>query len=133
MFFMTSKIMNIQKLHGKSADQSPPLWFTEGLAELFSSQWDALGDGLKDAVLNGYIEGLDNWERFYGTYFMYKLGQSVLEYIEDNFGEEMILQLVENFWMDDNFSNVMKITIGKDYTQFDSEYLYYLEKNIFRS
>lgn len=130
--FMTSKIMNIQKLHGKSADQSPPLWFTEGLAELFSSQWDAQGEMvLKDAVLNGYIEGLDNWERFYGTYFMYKLGQSVLEYIEDNFGEEMILQLVENFWMDDNFSNVMKITIGKDYAQFDSEYLYYLEKKYF--
>lgn len=130
--FMTSKIGNIQRLHRKSPDQSPPLWFTEGLAELFSAKWDTQAEMvLKDAVLSGYIAGLDDWERFYGTYFMYKLGQNVLEYISEKYGEDKILQLVENFWIDDNFSNVMKTTIGKDYAQFDNEYLYHLEKKYF--
>ncbi len=130
--FMTSKISNINRLHRKSTDISPPLWFTEGLAELFSAKWDTQAEMvLKDAVLSGYIAGLDNWERFYGTYFMYKLGQNVLEYISEKYGEDKILQLVENFWIDENFSNVMKATIGKDYAQFDDEYLYHLEKKYF--
>lgn len=130
--FMTSKINNILRLHRKTSDQSPPLWFTEGLAEFFSAKWDTQAEMvLKDAVLSGYISGLDNWERFYGTYFMYKLGQNILEYIAENYGEEKILQLVENFWIDENFSNVMKETIGKDYLQFDNEYLYHLEKKYF--
>ncbi|MBK6536652.1 MAG: hypothetical protein IPG09_02365 [Ignavibacteria bacterium] len=130
--FMTSKISNLMRLHRKSTESFPPLWFTEGLAEVFSAKWDTQAEMvLKDAVLNGYIAGLDNWERFYGTYFMYKLGQNVLEYISEKYGEDKILQLVENFWIDDNFSNVMKATIGKDYAQFDNEYLYHLEKKYF--
>ncbi|HMS64067.1 MAG TPA: BamA/TamA family outer membrane protein [Ignavibacteria bacterium] len=127
--FMTSKINTILKTHRQTLGQAPPLWFTEGLAELYSAEWDTQGEMvLKDAVLSGYIAGLDNWERFYGTFFMYKLGQNILEYIVANYGEDMILQLIENFWMDDSFSDVMKLTIGKDYAEFDAEYLYYLEK-----
>ncbi len=84
--FMTSKISNLMRLHRKSTESFPPLWFTEGLAEVFSAKWDTQAEMvLKDAVLNGYIAGLDNWERFYGTYFMYKLGQNVLEYISEKY------------------------------------------------
>ena len=130
--FMVSKINSILRLHRKTQDQSPPLWFTEGLAEYWSTKWDAQADMvLKDAVLSGYIVGLDEWERFYGTFLMYKLGQNILEYIADHYGEDKILLLMENFWIDDNFSNVMKATIGKDYVQFDNEYLYHLEKKYF--
>lgn len=130
--FMTSKINNILHLHRRTLDQAPPLWFTEGLAEYWSTKWDTQADMvLKDAVLTKYIVGLDNWERVYGTFLMYKLGQKVCEYIADNYGEDKILQLMENFWMDDNFSNVMRATIGKDYRSFDREFLYYLEKKYF--
>lgn len=130
--FMTSKVFNILRSHRKNSDITPPLWFTEGLAEFLSTKWDSQAEMvLKDAVLSGYISGLDNWERFYGTYFMYKLGQNVLEYIAENYGENKVLQLVDNIWIDDNFSNVMKATIGKDYAQFDNEYLYHLEKKYY--
>lgn len=130
--FMTSKVFNILRAHRKNSDRTPPLWFTEGLAEFLSTKWDSQADMvLKDAVLNGYIAGLDNWERFYGTFFMYKLGQNVLEYIAEKYGEDKVLQLVDNIWVDDNFSNVMKATIGKDYAQFDNDYLYHLEKKYF--
>ena len=51
--FMTSKINTILRLHRRTQDQSPPLWFTEGLAEYWSTKWDAQADMvLKDAVLN---------------------------------------------------------------------------------
>ncbi|HQY52879.1 MAG TPA: BamA/TamA family outer membrane protein [Ignavibacteria bacterium] len=130
--FMMSKIGNVQKTHRKSIGAAPPLWFTEGLAEYWSTQWDTQADMvLKDAVLTGYLPGLSNWERVYGTYLMYKLGQKVLEYIALNFGEDKILQLIDNFWVDENFSNVMQYTLGVDYAQFDKNFLYWLEKQYY--
>ena len=127
--FMTSKILSQQKIHGQVSERMPPLWFTEGLAEYWSTKWDTQAEMvLKDAVINNYIVGLDDWENFYGTYLMYKLGQKVIEYIAQNYGEDKVLQLQENFWMDDNFSTVMEKTIGKDYKAFDRDFLYYLKK-----
>ena len=130
--FMTSKINNILTTHRKSQDESPPLWFTEGLAEYWSTKWDTQADMvLKDAVLTGYLPGLSDWERIYGTYLMYKMGQRICMYIADIYGEDKILQLMENFWKDESFSNIMQMTIGKDYGSFDKEFLYYLEKQYY--
>jgi Tol biopolymer transport system component len=130
--FSTSKISNELKIHGKILDYSPPLWFTEGLAEFSSSEWDTQAEMVtKDAVLNGYMIGLNNWEYVYGTYFMYKLGQRALMYISEKYGDEKILELIENIWIDDNFEIALKHTIGKDYLEFDKEFLYYLKKIYF--
>ncbi len=130
--FMTSKINNVLTSHRKNIGQSPPLWFTEGLAEYWSTKWDTQADMvLKDAVMTGYLPGLDNWERIFGTYLMYKMGQKAVEFIAENYGEDKVLQLMDNFWMDESFSNIMKITIGKDYASFDKDFLYSLEKKYF--
>lgn len=130
--FMTSKVYNVIKTHGKITDYSPPLWYTEGLAEYCSSTWDSQAEMvMKDAVLNGYMIGLNDWEAVFGTYFMYKLGQRALMYITEKYGEEKVFELIENMWMDDNFEVVMKNTIGKEYPQFDKDFLYYLKKKYF--
>jgi len=130
--FSTSKTANELRIHGKISDYPPPLWFTEGLAEFFSAEWDSQAEMvLRDAVLNGYMIGLNDWERVYGTYFMYKLGQRVLMYISENYGNEKVLELMENIWADDNFENVLQLTIGKDYAEFDKEFLYSLKKEYF--
>jgi len=127
--FMTSKIATETRIHGQLSDRLPPLWFTEGLAEYWSTHWDVQSEmALKDAVLNDYLPGLDDYENIYGTYLMYKLGQKALEYISEKFGEEKILGLIENFWAYDNFQDVMKHTIDRDYGEFDKEFLYHLKK-----
>ncbi|RPI13734.1 MAG: hypothetical protein EHM58_17860 [Ignavibacteriae bacterium] len=131
--FMTAKIGNVLRTHRQSSDRMPPLWFTEGLAELWSNdEWDATAEMvIKDAVLNGYMAGLADWENFYGTFFMYKMGQNALQYIRDTYGAEKILLLIENFWMNENFSAVMEKTIGKNYEDFDNEWLYHLKKKYY--
>jgi Tol biopolymer transport system component len=130
--FMTAKIANTLRLHRQSADRMPPLWFIEGLAEFWSTDWDATAEMIiKDAVLNNYMAGLNDWEQFYGTFFMYKMGQNVLMYIAEKYGNEKVLLMMENFWMSEDFSMVMEKTIGKDYDAFDKEYLYYLKKKYF--
>jgi len=128
--FMTAKIGNVLSMHKLSTDRMPPLWFTEGLAEFLSTEWDPTAEMIiKDAVINKYMYGLDDWERYYGSFMMYKMGQNALMYLSQNFGNEKILQLMENIWISDDFSDVMKKTIGKDYEGFDKDWLASLKKH----
>ena len=110
----------------------PPLWFTEGLAEFWSTKWDNQAEMLlRDAVLNGYIVPLSEMDRILGTFLMYKEGQNILEYIAQKYGEEKILLLLENFWKANSFEKVFELTIGKNYKQFDEEWLYHLKKKYY--
>ncbi|HTO94200.1 MAG TPA: BamA/TamA family outer membrane protein [Bacteroidota bacterium] len=130
--FMTSKITRILADHRKVGDRSPPLWFTEGLAEYWSTAWDAQAEMvMRDGVLNGSVVGLNDMDRIYGTYIMYKEGQNALGYLSRTFGEEKILLLMENFWKETSFSDDFKITIGKDFKEFDEMWLYDLKKRYY--
>ncbi len=130
--FTTSKIYRVLSEHRKSSDRFPPLWFTEGLAEYWSTGWDAQGEMvMRDAVLNGTVAGLEDMDRIYGTFQMYKEGQNALQFLSDQYGEEKILALMENFWKESSFSDDFKITIGKDYKEFDEEWLYSLRKKYY--
>jgi hypothetical protein len=130
--FMHSKINRVLLDHRQAQDRTPPLWFTEGLAEYWSTGWDTQAEMvMRDAVLNNYVVPLDNIERIYGSFLMYKEGQAILQYISEHYGQEKILLLMENFWKESSFSNVMKATIGKTYKEFDEDWLYYLKKRYY--
>ena len=127
--FTHSKHYRVLKDHRKTHFPALPLWFIEGLAEYWSQGWvDEAEMFIKDAVLNGYLFPLSQMYQIYGTFLMYKEGQAILKYIAETYGEEKILQLIENTWKDDNFSNVLKLTIGLNYEEFDKEWLYHLKK-----
>ncbi len=130
--FMHGKLSRVMGDHRKAQDRMPPLWFTEGLAEYWSTHWDTQADMvMRDATLNDIVVGLSAMDRIYGSFLMYKEGQNALQYIAKNYGEEKILLLMENFWKESNFSNVLRVTIGKTYSEFDEEWLYALKKQYY--
>ncbi|MBI4417275.1 MAG: PD40 domain-containing protein [Ignavibacteriales bacterium] len=130
--FTMSKINRILLDHRQTQDRTPPLWFTEGLAEYWSTQWDTQAEMvLRDAVLSNYIVPLASMDRIYGSFLMYKEGQQICEFIATRHGEEKLLLLFENFWKAPTFSQVMKETIGKTYEEFDEEWMYYLKKRYY--
>lgn len=130
--FMTSRVMRVLSDHRKAGDRMPPLWFTEGLAEYWSTTWDAQAEMvLRDMVLNETVVGLENIDRIYGSFLMYKEGQNALEFLSKTYGEEKILLLLENFWKEQSFNEVFRVTIGKGYKEFDEEWLYALKKRYF--
>ena len=130
--FMTSKITRILSDHRKPVDRMPPLWFTEGLAEYWSTDWDAQAEMvLRDMVLNDDVVGLADMDRIYGSFLMYKEGQNALQFVGKKYGEEKIVLLLENFWKEASFSEVFKITLGKNYRDFDEEWLYALKKQYY--
>ncbi len=130
--FMHSKLARVLTDHRKVSDRMPPLWFTEGLAEYWSTDWDTQADMvMRDAVLSDIVVGLSDMDRIYGSFLMYKEGQNALQYIGKTYGEEKILLLMENFWKESSFSLIMQQTIGKAYKEFDEEWLYALKKQYY--
>ena len=131
--FMHSKVSRILMNNGKIANGVyPPLWFTEGLAEFWSSEWDSQAEMvLKDAVLHNYMIPMEEIWRISGTFIMYKVGQAVLEYIKQTYGEDKILLLMENIWKYNSFEACFKETIGLSYREFDSQWLYQLKKRYY--
>jgi hypothetical protein len=127
--FMHAKVNRILKDHKRMQFAGPPLWFTEGLAEYWSEGWDSEAEMfIRDAVLAGYLVPLSEMYRIFGTFLMYKEGQAICKFIAETYGAEKILQLLENLWKSDNFSDVMEITLGVNYKKFDEQWLYYLKK-----
>ncbi len=130
--FMHSKVYYVNKEHARFEGTYPPLWFVEGLAEFWSGDWDAQAEMvLRDAVLNNYLVPLSKMYQINGTYMMYKEGQAILEYIAEKYGEEKILLLMENIWKHSRFEEVFWDVLGKNYQEFDQEWIYYLKKRYY--
>lgn len=130
--FMHAKLVNVFRRQNMLEAVSPPLWFTEGLAEFWSGGWDSMGEMmLKDAVLHNASVGLENIYLINGTFQMYKVGQDVLTYIAQKYGNDKILLLMEELWKYNTFQECFKQVLGQDYKEFDSHYLYHLKKRFY--
>lgn len=130
--FMTNKIVRMLKDHRMSTDAMPPLWFTEGLAEYYSTTPDAQAQMvMRDAVLNNYFFNLQNIWKIYGTFLMYKEGQSFLEFVDLKYGAGTVTQLIENFWMFSSFDDVIEYTLGESIKEIDKQWEFYLKKKYY--
>ncbi|MGE5400789.1 MAG: BamA/TamA family outer membrane protein [Ignavibacteriales bacterium] len=130
--FMTNKLFRVLNDHRVTTERYPPLWFTEGLAEFWSTSWDTQGEMvMRDAVINNQFVGLKDIYMIFGTFQMYKEGQNLLEFISRTYGKEKIQLLLENFWQFENFNDLMEFTIGKSVEEIDEAWTYYLKQKYF--
>ncbi len=130
--FMTIKVLHIFSDHRLPTDRFPPLWFTEGLAEYLSTDIDAQAEMvMRDAVINNYFVNLESMNNIYGTFLMYKEGQNFLHFVEENYGPEKVMLLIDNIWMYSNFTKVLEYTLGRTLEEIDSEWLFYLKKKYY--
>lgn len=130
--FMTSKVYRVLADHRIPNDMLPPLWFVEGIAEYLSTDVDDQAEMvMRDAVMNNYFVQLENMSQIYGSFLMYKEGQSFLEFVAEKYGKEKIPLMLDNFWMYTNFNKVISYTLGKSIEEIDSEWLLYLKKKYF--
>lgn len=129
--FMTNKIYNSLSDHRIDTERLPPLWFVEGLAEYWSFDWDTQSEMvMRDFVLNGLFIPLKDLDAVYG-YIIYKEGQNFLEFVSKNYGEEKILQLMENFWRFNTFKNNLEFTLGEQLQNIDNKWYYSLQQKYF--
>ncbi len=130
--FMHNKLERVMRARGQRADRYLPLWYVEGLAEYYSTQWDSQAEMVvRDAVLNGYAVPTSAMWMISGSFLMYKLGQDAMGFIAREFGRDYVLRLIDNFWKAEEFSVVMQLTLGVSAEEFDRRWMRDLRKRYY--
>jgi hypothetical protein len=131
--FMLEKIRRVMSEHRRYTYSHPPLWFTEGLAEYLGKrgQDSEAHMFVRDAVISGQFYSLMELWRIYGTYMMYKEGESALHYISIRFGEKAIRVILENWWVNDRFDIVLERSIGCNVEELDRGWQDYLKRRYY--
>lgn len=130
--FATAKVNRILSDHRKFNHPGPPLWFTEGLAELWSGEPDHQAEMvMRDAVINGTLLPVQEFYKIEGSYLMYKYAESFLNFVTETYGEQTIILLMENIWKSEVFEKVTEQTLGKKYDVLSREWHYALKKRYF--
>ena len=130
--FTIAKLEEISRRQGVIRLTGPPLWFIEGLAEYWSEDWDTEADMIvKDMVLRGDILPIQEFWKVQGSYFMYKLGQSACKFIDEVYGPEKLLLLIENWTKGRSFDEVLQLTLGRKIDRISDEWQYWMKKEYF--
>lgn len=130
--FTYNKLLRVMRDYRKPPDRFLPLWFTEGLAEYWSGDRDFNHEMvMRDALFSNYLVPLDNMYRIYGTYQMYKQGEAICRFIAEEYGEEKLLLLIENFWRDRDFDRVMENALREDFDVIADKWLAWVKKQYY--
>ncbi len=90
-----------------------PLWFVEGLAVHASEGRDTEADMVvRDMVLAGRLPAIRDFWRYDGTFTLYKLGQSVLDFIGETYGEDRIRAIYEGLAIYPSFEDALREALG---------------------
>lgn len=86
-----------------------PLWFNEGMAEFTSLGWDTNTDmWIRDATINNYLPPIP---RLSG-YFAYRGGQSVWNYIAEEYGRQKITEIMQVLKQTRSLETTFSRTLG---------------------
>ncbi len=130
--FMLNKISTVLSKYPKAKFYHPPLWFTEGLAEYWSKNWDEEADMiLKDMVLTGHMLTIPQMYQVRGSFFMYKLGESICHFIDSAYGPDKLTHIFENWNRGKNFEEIIKITLGDNFATISKKWHYALKQKYF--
>lgn len=130
--FTFEKLDAVLDRQARSQFGYPPLWFTEGLAEFWSKDWDTEADMIvKDMVVTGNLITIPHMYVVQGTFFMYKLGESICTFIDSTYGSDKILEFFENWHKGRSFDEIVEITLGMNLEHLSQEWEYSLKKRYF--
>jgi Tol biopolymer transport system component len=108
------------------------LWFEEGLAEHWSGERDAEADMMvRDLIISGRFLKLEDISQLYGSYLMYKIGESFLDFLKKEYGDDKMGMIFDNYWKGKSFREVFEITFHKSLKEVWAEWEYFLKKKYF--
>ena len=127
--FTFDRIARVLAQHGILDFRPAPLWFSEGLAEYWSSEPNSFGDMVvRDALFAQRLVPIAEMYRIYGTYQLYKEGESICHFMAARHGTDVFEQLFANWWRGETFGEIFAITTGETLEKFDQAWQYHLHK-----
>ena len=123
--FMLEKLAQVMQGARKFNYAHPPLWFVEGMAEYVAfPEGDNRGHMfVRDALVHGKLLDLANIWRIEGSFMMYKQGESIVRYMAANWGDEAIVEILENWWKADSFNLVLGETLNTSLPELSDGYI----------
>ena len=130
--FMLSRLDEVYSRRNRIRPYGPPLWFTEGLAEYWSKKWDNESDmTVRDMVVNDRMFSISRMYQIRGTFFMYKLGESILHFIDSAYGPDKVPRLFDNWHKAKSFDRLVELTLGDNLKELSRKWEYYLKKKYY--
>ncbi|MDH3217821.1 MAG: hypothetical protein OEN01_16360, partial [Candidatus Krumholzibacteria bacterium] len=131
--FMLEKLAQVMSDRSRFTYSHPPLWFVEGMAEYFAAPHANTQSHMfvRDGLIHGKLLGLPDIWRIAGSFMMYKQGEAVVRYIATNFGDEAVIALLENWWVSDKFTFVLKNTINMDLYELSDAFMRGLKRRYY--
>jgi len=114
--FMYNKVNRVMSDHRRPRGRMLPLWFTEGIAEYWSGRPDHQHEMvMRDALYTNQFVPMDGLFRIYGTFVMYKEGEAICRFIAETYGEEKLLQIIDDSWISPSFDQVLSKTMQEPF------------------
>jgi hypothetical protein len=106
----------------RSAQVPIPLWWTEGLAELWSGGEDARDEMiLRDLVLGGRLPRLQDISYVTGG-IVYPLGGRIHRWLADTYGDWRVAGFYRELWRYESFESAIQGTYGRSLGQLNEEF-----------
>lgn len=100
---------SIQSIVQNNIRLNIPLWFNEGLAEYAALGWDTQSDMyVREAILEDDLAPIP----YLSGYFAYRGGQSVWDYIAEQYGREKIAEILQRVRMTRSVESAFKRATG---------------------
>ncbi len=130
--FQIGKANQSYRIRPRGQKARMPLWWTEGMAEYFSSEWDTRADMyMRDLVLNNRVPPIERLDIYNYSGIIYKLGQSILMMLGERFGDEMIVRMYENLWQFHEFKALFEYVYGIKFEDFGKQWAHELKKRYY--
>jgi hypothetical protein len=111
--YQLALLESVYDRHYRGQPVDAPLWMSEGMADLWSEEWDGIGEMvLRDLVLSNQLPPIPDLWRFYGSFTIYKVGQDLCGFLEREYGPDVLPRIYENLWKGETFSQVLSLTLG---------------------
>ncbi|MGK7369447.1 MAG: peptidase MA family metallohydrolase, partial [Candidatus Halalkalibacterium sp. M3_1C_030] len=105
-----------------------PLWLSEGLAEYTSNGWDTNSDiYIRDATINDYLPPIPRLRGYYA----YRGGQSVWNYIVEEYGREKIGEIMQTMKSQRSVNAAFQRSIGLSVEELSKSWIDYNKKLYF--
>lgn len=131
-FFQISKLSRVLSQFPGSRGVGLPLWWSEGLAEHWSSEQDADDDMfVRDLVLSGRMPDA-NALNFSRSFIAYPFGGELHKYLAERFGSGRVTDLYESLWKYSSFDEAFAGVYGVPFQRVLQDLRYELEREYFR-
>ncbi len=130
-FFQLSKLSRVMHQYPGLRRPATPLWWSEGLAERWSSEQDA-DDVMfvRDLVLSGKTPPLPSLA-YNRSFLVYPLGGQIHRYLGERFGYDRVADLYESLWKYRSFEEAFAAVYGVTLKELDRQWRFHLERTYY--